>query len=92
MRLLFLLICLAVLATGALFGALNPLAVAIDFWFFTLELRLGLALLLAGLAGAAIGGLAMWLGVVLPMAARLRRAQRDSRSLAPAAQVSDDDG
>jgi uncharacterized integral membrane protein len=91
MRLLFLLICLAVLATGALFGALNPTAVEIDVWFVTLELRLGLALLLAGLAGAAIGGLAMWLGVVLPMAARLRRAQRESRSPAPVTQVSDDD-
>ncbi len=84
MRLFFLLSCLAVVAAGALFGALNPLPVTIDFWFATVQVRLGLALLLAGLGGAALGGFAMWLGVVLPMAARLRRVQRDARALAPA--------
>ncbi len=92
MRLFFILLCLAVLAAGALFGALNPLLVSIDFWFASIDLRLGLALLLAGLGGAALGGAVMWLGVVLPLSARLRRSRREARALASAEPVAPDDG
>ncbi len=82
MRNLYLLLCLAVLAAGAIFGALNPQAVTVDMYFSSVELRLGLGLLLASLAGALLGGLCVWAGVVLPLRRRLGRSLRDSKASA----------
>jgi uncharacterized integral membrane protein len=75
-RIAYLLVCLFVVAVGALFGALNALPVSVDFHFFIVELRLGVALLLSGLAGAALGGGCVWVGVVLPLRRQLRRERR----------------
>lgn len=84
MRIFYFLICLTVLAAGALFGALNAEPVIIDFYAWATELRLGLALLLAALLGAVLGGVCVWAGVVVPLRHRLSRQQRDSRSLSTA--------
>lgn len=76
MRLAYLLFCLLVIVLGGLFGALNPQPASVDFHFFQIDLRLGLALLLAALGGALVGGLCVGAGVVLPLRRRLRRQQR----------------
>ena len=73
MRILTWLFALLVLLTGLLFGALNPDAVRVDLYFTAFQLALGPALLLAALAGALLGGLAVTFGVVLPLRGRLRR-------------------
>lgn len=87
MRIAYLIFCLLVISLGALFGALNPARAPIDFYFYTAELRLGLALLLAGLAGAMIGGFCVWAGVVVPLRSRLRRAQRDIKAVSGRAEL-----
>lgn len=85
MRLLYLALAIAFAALGLLFGALNPDPVAIDFYWRTLPISLGAALLAAAFAGALLGGLALVVGVVWPLQARLRRARRD-QAKAPLAQ------
>ncbi len=75
MRIAYLIFCLTVVAAGALFGALNPQMVLLDFYFDAVELRLGVGLLLAGLCGALLGGLCVWAGVVVPLRRRLGRQQ-----------------
>lgn len=83
MRLAYLIFCVLVVAVGGLFGALNPQAVQVDFYSASVELRLGLALLLAALGGALLGGVSVWGGVVLPLRRRLRRLQRAETAVAP---------
>ena len=63
---------------GALFGALNPQPVLIDFYFSTFEMRLGLSLLLAALAGSLLGGVCVWAGVVVPLRRTLARQRREA--------------
>lgn len=68
------------MASGAIFGALNPQLVHIDFYLADFDMRLGIGLLLAALAGAILGGFCMWAGLVLPLQRRIARQQRDSRA------------
>ena len=86
MRLLYLALAIAFAALGILFGALNPDPVSVDFYWRSLSVSLGAALLVAAFAGALLGGLAMLLGVVWPLQARLRRARRE-QAKAPAEPV-----
>jgi uncharacterized integral membrane protein len=83
MRILTWLFALLVVLAGLLFGALNPDPVRVDLYFTAFQLALGPALLLAALAGALLGGVAVMLGVVLPLRRRLRR-QRPAVEPAPA--------
>lgn len=86
MRLIRLLIALACLAAGAILGALNRQIVNIDLGVgFVPATSLGIALIVALLAGALIGGLAISASVVLPLRRRLARAERNAA--APAAPV-----
>ncbi len=78
MRIAYLILCVTVLAMGALFGALNPQPVLIDFYFSAHEMRLGLGLLLAALAGSLLGGICVWAGVVVPLRRKLARHRRES--------------
>ncbi|MGQ0799426.1 MAG: lipopolysaccharide assembly protein LapA domain-containing protein [Pseudomarimonas sp.] len=80
MRIAYLIVCLMVMASGAIFGALNPQPVFVDFYVAGLEMRLGIGLLLSGLAGAALGGSCMWIGVVLPLRRQLARQRRDTNA------------
>ena len=83
---LFALLC-AVL--GVLFGALNPQDVRVDLYWLTLDIRLGVALLGAILAGAILGGFAVILGVVMPLQRRLRRLRRERAQLPAASKPSE---
>jgi putative membrane protein len=78
MRLVFLFLALTCIAAGILFGALNPHAARVDFYWFALDGSLGLLLLGSALGGAVLGGIAMLVGMVWPLQARLRRARRDA--------------
>jgi uncharacterized integral membrane protein len=73
MRVFVPLIALFLLALGFAFGALNPSSVPIDLFGLSVTLRLGLALLLAALAGALGAGLLLALVVIWPQQRRLRR-------------------
>jgi lipopolysaccharide assembly protein A len=82
MRYLFVVLCVVVLSAGLLFGALNPQAVAIDLYYVSFELRLGVALLLALLCGALLGGLCAALALGLK-----RRREQQRRVMDAQAQV-----
>lgn len=76
--LLQVLIALAFVAGGVLFGALNPQLVTLDFHLLRLDASLGVALLIALLLGALLGGAAVAVGVVWPLQRRLRKARREA--------------
>lgn len=76
MRLLQALIAAAFVISGVLFSALNPAPVSIDFHFFVWTSSLGVAILLALLAGTLLGGLAVSAAVAWPLGRRLRKLQR----------------
>ena len=73
MRLFRLLLAIAFLVAGIAVGALNPQPVAIDLGFAVLRASLGVALILALLAGVVAGGLVLVASVVLPLRQKLRR-------------------
>ena len=77
MRLIRLLIALICLAAGAILGALNRQPVVIDLGLGVLPpTSLGIALIVALLAGVLIGGVAISASVALPLRRRLARAER----------------
>lgn len=78
MRIVYLIVCFVVMASGAIFGALNGQPVVVDFYLVAFEMRLGISLLLAALAGAALGGCCMWMGVVLPLRRQIARQKREA--------------
>jgi hypothetical protein len=77
MRLFLLLFAVVCAVFGILFGALNPQPVRVDLYWLGIETTQGVSLLVATLAGAVCGGLAVIVGVVWPMKTRLRRAIRN---------------
>jgi uncharacterized integral membrane protein len=74
MRLIKSLFGLLLFFIGVVFGALNRQQVQIDFWFRSVEARLGSVLLMALLAGALLGGLVVTVAVVWPLRRRLNKA------------------
>lgn len=74
MRLIRPLIALACLLAGVAVGALNHQPVQVDLGFAIFRTTSGVSMLMALLLGIAGGGLAVSLGVVLPLQRRLRRA------------------
>jgi putative membrane protein len=83
MRLIFLILALACVAVGLFFGALNPLPMRIDFYWFAIDASTGVALLGSALLGAACGGVAVVVGVVWPLQSRLRKVRRAPPPAAP---------
>ena len=73
MRLLRVLVGFFFIAAGLAIGALNPQPVAVDLGFATLHATLGVAIIVALLAGVIAGGLVLAVSVVLPLRKRLRR-------------------
>lgn len=80
-----LIVAVACLALGAAIGALNRQTVAIDLGAVQPTTTLGVALIVALLAGVIIGGLAIAASVALPLRRQLTQAER--RNGAPAAPV-----
>jgi uncharacterized integral membrane protein len=76
MRLILILASLFVIASGAMFGALNGARIPVDFYFFQIDTPTGAALLGALLGGWLLGGLVAWAGQV----PRLRRELRVTRA------------
>ena len=82
MRLIRLLIAIVCLALGAVLGALNRQAVAIDLGAIAITTTLGVALVVTLLVGVVLGGLAISASVVLPLRRRLLRTERQLRATA----------
>ncbi len=83
MRLGLVLLILAFAAFGAVFGALNGERVAFDFYFVSIQLPKGAAMIAALALGWMAGGLAIWLLRVPRLKRELRSARRqlsDSRA------------
>jgi uncharacterized integral membrane protein len=72
MRVIKALAALCFVALGLVFGALNRQHVHVDLGLAAVDARLGFLILVALLAGAFIGGLAVMAGVVWPMRRKLR--------------------
>jgi len=83
MRLSFLVLAVAFLVTGLLFGALNPSPLVVDLYLVQFELSAGVALLASALAGACLAGFTLLLTVVWPMHRRMRRLLRQESAAAP---------
>ncbi|HEX6832185.1 MAG TPA: lipopolysaccharide assembly protein LapA domain-containing protein, partial [Rudaea sp.] len=79
MRFGLILLLLVFAALGAVFGALNGESVAFDFYFATLNLPKGAALLCALLLGWLAGGLLVYLGLVLRLRRRVKAQARKLR-------------
>lgn len=77
MRVVWIIVALLFVIAGALFGALNSDELSLDFYAFQLSLPKGAALLAAVLFGWLIGGLVLWLAVVVPLKRRLAQQRRD---------------
>ena len=90
MRLVFLLLALVCIASGVLFGALNPDPARVDFYWFGLDASLGVLLLSAALVGAVLGGIALMVGVVWPLQSKLRKARRAQAVVATSRSAADE--
>jgi len=80
MRLGLILLALLFAIAGAAFGALNGEHVALDFYFTTLTLPKGAALLCAVLLGWLLGGLVVFFGLVLRLRRRVRLLARELKT------------
>lgn len=78
-KLLGVLLVLAFVAAGLVFGSLNQQAVVVDYFFFQMRSGLAFSLVLFLLAGVALGGLAIYLSMVVRMRSRLRALRRELR-------------
>ena len=81
MRFALVLLVLAFAAAGALFGALNSDRVALDFYFFQMQLPKGAVLLFALLIGWLLGGLLVYLSLVPGLRRRVRAQTRELNRL-----------
>ena len=74
-RILFFIITILAVAFGLMVGTLNSEPVSVDLLWLQLEWPLGLVLLAGGTTGLLLGLCLAWLFSVLPLRARLRKAQ-----------------
>ena len=77
MRLGLILLALLFAAAGAAFGALNGEHVVFDFYFSAITLPKGAALLCAVLLGWLLGGIVVYVGLVLRLRRRVRVLARE---------------
>jgi len=78
MRIFRILAAVVFTAAGIALGALNPQPVVLDLGPASVAAGLGVMLLVALLAGAVCAGLALSLGVIVPLRQRLRARDRDA--------------
>ena len=79
MRFGLILLVLLFALLGAAFGALNSQSVELDFYFGSITLAKGGVLIAALLIGWLLGGLLVFVNLVLPLRRRARRAERELR-------------
>ena len=79
MRLGLILLSLLFVALGALFGALNSDGIVLDLYFGIVQLPKGVAVLGALLLGWLVGGVAVYLGLVLRLRRRVRALTREAQ-------------
>jgi hypothetical protein len=84
MTVLRLLVLVAFLAAGLVVGSLNPQRIVLDFGIAEIVTTTGIAIMVALLAGVLLGGGIVMATTVLPLQARLRRANRPSAAVPPA--------
>lgn len=90
MRLLQLLLALLFVAAGVVFGALNPQTTMLDFYYLHQSVGVGVALLVALLIGASLGGMAISVGVVWPLRRKLRQSHKRAQPLTETYRLSDE--
>ncbi|AHY59302.1 LapA family protein [Stenotrophomonas rhizophila] len=78
MKVVRLLILLAVLVAGLIIGALNSDKMVLSLGFTQITTTTGLAIIVALLTGALIGGGIVLASLVIPLYAKLRKAQKAS--------------
>lgn len=78
MKVVRLLILLAVLVAGLIIGALNSDKMVLSLGFTQITTTTGLAIIVALLTGALIGGGIVLASLVIPLYAKLRKAQKTS--------------
>lgn len=90
MNVVRLLVLLAVLVAGLIIGALNSDKMVLSLGFTQIITTTGLAIIIALLSGAIIGGGLVLASVVIPLYAKLRKAQKATPTVvvAPASPVS----
>jgi uncharacterized integral membrane protein len=91
MRLGLILLALLFALAGASFGALNGERIVFDFYFTTLALPKGAALLCALLLGWFLGGVAVYFGLVLRLRRRVRVLARELKNRDAQAKVAKTD-
>ncbi|TDR39170.1 uncharacterized protein DUF1049 [Tahibacter aquaticus] len=89
MRVVWTIVALLFVIAGALFGALNSEQLSLDFYAVQLSLPKGAALLAAVLFGWLVGGLVLWLAVVVPLKRRFAQQRRDHARREPVPVVVD---
>ena len=92
MKTVRLVILLAVLIGGLVIGSLNSQPIEISLAFWVLKTTSGIAIIASLLLGALVGGGMVMAALVVPMYAKLRRANKaaaatSSEPAAPAAQT-----
>ncbi|HEY8011126.1 MAG TPA: lipopolysaccharide assembly protein LapA domain-containing protein [Rudaea sp.] len=88
MRFAMILLVFVFAAFGALFGALNSENVVLDFYYAEVHLPKGAALLAALLLGWLLGGLLVYIGLVLRLRRRVQVQTRELKRLHAAADTS----
>ncbi len=83
MKIVRLLILLAVLVGGLVIGSLNSQPIEISLAFWMLKTTSGIAIIASLLIGALVGGGMVLAGLVVPMYAKLRRANKAALAAAP---------
>ena len=79
MRFGLILLVLLFALLGAVFGALNSQAIDLDFYFATISLAKGGVLIAVLLIGWILGGLLVFVSLVMPLRRRVRRLARELR-------------
>ncbi len=83
MKVFRLLILLAVLVGGLVVGSLNSEPIKISLAFWVLQTTSGVAIIASLLLGALVGGGLVMASLVVPMYAKLRRANKAALTAAP---------
>ncbi|WP_269790773.1 LapA family protein [Stenotrophomonas sp. Iso1] len=83
MKIVRLLILLAVLVGGLVIGSLNSQPIEISLAFWVLKTTSGIAIIASLLVGALVGGGMVLAGLVVPMYAKLRRANKAVSTAVP---------